>query len=386
MAEQSYFLKHLYPTVEKNLSNKQTVHQLKQDIGRFMDRNNEKLTAMGPMSIIVFSDDDKNKLFHAIGFTEAELKDAIKNNPNIKNHWVSTTKPIYTASTLAIRYFTAHNNKEMVNSSLMYFAMSMYPLIFSHFFRYEPNKQIMNYTINNLSNKFKIKKLGTLYAAIFETIQGSYNLHKNRIMKGTDEDFVMFINDVNTRLRMFIRKISNEFYKNHEQKLYLNSDSDNYDEDNYHEADSNSYAIERLTNNVTLKLTVQGPEMRLVNLAAKSSQVSVNELRNYVNTMVTNEHRDDIRKIVESILFLYLFDSQNTIHDVYKNNKFLLYCLETYKKSNTTDKNIIAIKAILDKWLEDLGTYKKTQRLATINNFRRALFLFFVFSIQTTSN
>ncbi|MNT90802.1 hypothetical protein D3C72_2317930 [compost metagenome] len=60
--------------------------------------------------------------------------------------------------------------------------------------------------------------------------------------------------------------------------------------------------------------------------------------------------------------------------------------MEMYRKSNTTDKNIIAVKKILDEWLHDLGTYKKTQRLATINDFRRALFTFMVFSIQTTSH
>jgi hypothetical protein len=85
------------------------------------------------------------------------------------------------------------------------------------------------------------------------------------------------------------------------------------------------------------------------------------------------------------MLFLYLFNDQNTVQEV-GSNRFLVYCLDTYKKSNTTDENIIKIKRVLDKWLDDLGTYKKTQRLATINNFRRALFMFFVMSITTTAN
>jgi len=189
--------------------------------------------------------------------------------------------------------------------------------------------------------------------------------------------------DEKTRLNSLLKKIANEFYRNSELGKYMNLDSDNLEEENYHEADSNTFAVERLTNNVVLKLVVEGPNMRLVTVAANLCKVSVSELRNYVNTMVVSENREDIRAIVESILFLYIFDSQNTIQEV-NSNKFLMYCMETYKKSNTTDKNIIRIKKILDKWLENLGTYKKTQRFATINSFRRALFLFFVLSIQTT--
>lgn len=165
----------------------------------------------------------------------------------------------------------------------------------------------------------------------------------------------------------------------------MNSDNDSYDEDNYHEADSNTYAIERMTNNVVLRLVVDGPNIRLVNVAAKMCQVSVSELRNYVNMMVIDSNREDIKAVTESILFLFLFDSQNTVQQI-SGNEFLLYCMEVYKKSNTTDKNILKIKKILDGWLENLGTYKKTQRLATINNFRRALYAFFVLSIMNSAN
>ena len=60
----------------------------------------------------------------------------------------------------------------------------------------------------------------------------------------------------------------------------------------------------------------------------------------------------------------------------------MIYCLQIYRRSNTTDKNIIKIKAILDKWLKDLGLMDKTNRTATIVSFRKALFTFFVMEIQ----
>lgn len=378
-----YILKELYPVVEKALDKKENTIMLKNAVSDYLDRNNEKLTTIGPVYQTVFSDMDKEKLYNAIELRPEKILEVLRRSPSVKADRYIIKNPFNTGIALAIRYYTMKNNEEMVNACLIYMTLAFYPSIFHKFFKFEPNEQIMNYTINNLSNKFKVKQLGTIYAALIDTAQGAYKLHKPRLVKGTDKDIVGFILDVKTRLNSLMRKISVEFYKVHEKNLYLNTEYDSYEEDNYHESDSNSYAVERLTNAVVLKLVVDGPNMKIVNTAAKICQVSVSELRNYVNTIVINDNREKIKQIIESILYLYLFDSQNTVNDIRNNNKFLLYCLEMYKKSNTTDKNIIKIKSILDEWLEDLGTYKKTQRLATINNFRRALFLFFVITIQT---
>lgn len=381
--ESKVLLAELYPLVEKGLNKKENVKKLKEGINNYLDRNNEYLTTIGPTKKPMFTDTDMTVVYNAIEVGPKDIKIIINKSSTIKGQWQIMNNPFNSACALAIRYFKLNKNDDMANTVLIYLTMSMYPSLHFKYFQYEPNENIMNYTINNLSNKFKIKQVGTIYHALIETTQGSYKLHSDDIDRCTDKDVVMFIMDIKTRLNSMLKKIAIEFYKNKENNNYLNSDVDNYEEDNYHEADSNTYAIERVTNNVVLKLVVSGPNIMLVNVAAKWCHVSVSELRNYVNTMVTNENREDIRHIVEGILFLYIFDSQNKIEEI-SSNKFLVYCLGIYKKSNTTDKNIISIKNILDKWLLSLGTYEKTERKATINDFRRALFTFFVLSIQNS--
>ena len=44
-----------------------------------------------------------------------------------------------------------------------------------------------------------------------------------------------------------------------------------------------------------------------------------------------------------------------------------------YKKSNTKNENIVKIKTIIDKWLDEVGLTSKTMRTATIVNFRKAI-------------
>lgn len=378
-------LTELYPLVKKGLSKKENTMKLKNAVGNFLDRNNEKLTTIGPIHRIIFSDEDINVLYEAIEVDPQTIKGFIKSSSVIKSQWQIMNNPFNSGIAMAIRYYKLHNNEEMVNILLVYLTLSMYPSIHFKYFQYEPNENVMNYTINNLSNKFKIKQLGTIYAALLDTTQVCYQSYGGGIARGYDKDIVDFIMGEKTRLNSLIQKIANEYYDNKTEGKYMNSDNDSYDEDNYHEADSNTYLIERMANNVVLRLVVDGPNIKLISVAAKTCQVSVSELRNYVNLMVISSNRDDIKAVIESILFLFLFDSQNTVQQI-SSNEFLLYCMEVYKKSNTTDENILKIKRILDSWLEDLGTYKKTQRLATINNFRRALYAFFVLSIMNSAN
>ena len=374
----------LYPLIEKGLSKKENSLKIKKAVGEFLDRNTDKLTTIGPIHRIIFSDIDMNKLYDAIEVTPQQIKEIIKHSIYIKPHWEIMNNPFNSACVLAIRYYKIHKNEEMLNAVLIYLTLSMYPSLHHKYFEFEPNENIMNYTINNLSNKFKIKQTGTIYGALIDTVILNDKTYSDELINGTDKELVDYVESIKTRLNSLLKHIAVPFYENHKNKNYMNSDSDNMDDENYHETDSNLYAIERITNNIVLKLTVDGPNIRLINLAAELSQVSRNELRNYVTSMVLNDNRNDIKVIIESILFLFLFDSHNQIQEL-SSNKFILYCREMYRKSNTNDENIIKIKKILDRWLEDLGTYKKTQNLSTINSFRKALFMFFVISIQNAN-
>lgn len=380
-------LEQLYPLVAKGLSKKENTDKLKAAIAKYIDHNIERLSTIGPVHRTIFSEADMAKLYDATEVPTDQIKKIVTSSTVIKGQWKIMNNIFNPTISMALRFYTLAKNNDMVKLLQIYLMLSMYPSLHYKYFRVaEPNEAIMNYTINNLSSKFKIRQEGgSIYKALLSTTEVCYTTNESKVIRGTDKDIVDFIMDEKTRLNSLIKKIANEYYKNYEDKKYMNLDSDSLDEDNYHETDSNIFAVERITNNVTMKLIVDGPNMKLVDISAKICKVSVSELRNYVNSMVISDKRNDIRVIIESILYLYIYGDQKDIRNI-NSNDFLLYCLEMYKKSNTTDENIIKIKKILDSWLEDLGTYKKTQRNATINSFRKALLVFFVLSIQTQSN
>lgn len=374
-------LTELYPRIDKALSDKKNVDKIKTIVSKFVDRNADKLSTPGPSEMIIFSDRDIDAILSIIDSNQNEIKGMKKKSNAIKANGQTMKYPMNLAMPMIIRFFHLKKDIDMVKVCCTYLALSMYPVLFYKYWQYGLNQSIMAYTVNELSNKYKIKQTKNLLVALIETTIGAYDLKKKDLERGHDIDVVDFSLSVRTRLNSMLRYISKEYYKNHKEQNYMNLEKDDSSEDNYMESNSAVFQIDRLTNIVSTSLVISGPNYKLVTIAANNNRISVNELRNYINTLLINDNINQIKEMIENILYLYIYDEKNTIEEI-NSNKFLIYCLNVYKRSNTVNKNIIRIKEILDDWVEDLGTYRKTQNKSTINGFRRALLTFFVMSIQ----
>ena len=377
----------LYNNVETALETKANLQKFKSNLDSYMVQYMSIYSSPGPSKRPIFSEKNINDFFQVVGLSHKQVNDALKEvKKSIPIGQVAST-PVYTPISLAFRYFLIKNDKANVDRCLGYLIIAMYPALHWRYYKsfgQEPNPAAMAYTLNNLSNKFNIKHTNSLWEALMELERTCLNYFKRDLIRGDDNDIIRFINSARTRMNSFLRKITNEFMTVLSEKKYLGNEFESFDEDNYHEADSDTYAIDRIVNKVVTTLVVNGPDMKLIELSARNCKVSTNLLRSYVTTMIGGEHRDDIEAIVEALIYLYIQSSDtNKGHSASEvgTNNFFIHCMKVYKKSNTIDKNVIKVKTILDRWLDELDISKYTSRKGTINDFRRALYTFFVLTI-----
>ena len=385
-ADQSVLLHKLEPMIRKSLSDNRIVKEIEQIIGDYIDRNAIKLSTTGPVYRTVFLDAETNKFFEALKINPEAVKLILKESDYIKSQWQIMNNPFNSVAVFCIRHFRIKKDWHMMKAMIAYLTLSMYPSLHSKYFKYEPNKAIMDYTISNLSNKYKVKNSSTILQALLETTEFCDNTYQKDVIRATDKDVTQYVHAYKTRMNSLIKKIAIAFYENEKQGAYMNEQSDSNDEENFRSTDNDSMVIERIANSVVLKLATDGPDMKIVTLSAKICDISVNEIRNTtLNLCQDNSNRDDIRSIVSTILYLFIFDNHKPKEMIGSNN-FYYFCMEIYKQANTTDKNVIKIKTTLDKWLNKYSaTYKRSNRVGTLNNFRRALFTFIVFTIQQSS-
>lgn len=383
LKEDAVLLKKLAPKIDKKLSDRKVVKELEKLIGNYLDSNVQKLSTAGPVHRTIFSDSEMNSFYRILDLDPNEIKQYLKESEYIKSQWQIMNNPFNSAITFCIRYFKMKKNAYMMDACVVYLTLSMYPSLHFKYFKYEPNENIMNYTINNLSNKFKIKTSNSIYQALVDTTKLSDRTYSKILIRGLDKDIVYYVQAYKTRINSMMRKLSNAFYENEKKGLYLNQDTESNDEEDYKTADNDTALAERISDNVSMSLFVNGPDMKIITLAAKMSDVSVNEIRNTVNAISGDKrNQDDVKALTAAILYLFIFESKKS-KDLIGSNDFVFYSLDIYKRANTYDKNIQKVKSVLDMWLNRYSaTYKRSQRLATLNNFRKALFLFVVFTIQ----
>lgn len=373
----------LYPTVEKSLKNKNTEKELFISISKYFDRNSDILYDTGLTNKLFFLDTDKEAVFTACGLDKSRIKTSIKKSKYIKGTWKILNEPLNIAFILIIRYYTIKKDKDKANTVLMFYACYFYSSLYFKYFPYGAKKEVMDYTINNLSRKFKIKQNSSVFVTINDTSSVSHDKYIDELIRGEDGDYATYISALKVRLNDLIKNIKNEYTNNYNANKFMNTDADNYDEDNYHIADNTSYIINRLANSTVSRLNTYGPDLNLAKLAANLADVSVNEIRNVVSHL-SSEDSDNIYKITDIILQLYL-STGNSSDDI-RGKNFIAQCIKLYQKSNTSDKLIIEMKEILDKWLNKFSDkYKKFNSATTIGNFRKAIFLYFAFQIQASS-
>lgn len=381
----SVILANIYPKVEQAFTSKETQRKFSAIVASYVDRNVNRLSTAGPSKRTLFSDMERNKVYDLIDFDPKICKAIVKQSNYIKASWKIVNDPFNLVMMMILRYAKLNQLDQINQLAVTYLTLSMYPSLHYKYFKFEPNEAIMQYTINNLSNKFKVKQVGNILQALVDTTALADKTYDKNIRHANDKELTDYINAYKTRLNSLIKKIRDAFEKDYRSGNYMNTERDNEDENDFKTSDSNSLLIQRIVDQVVLKLSVNGPDSRIVDISAKMNQVSVNETRNTLNQLTQNKDESiNIRALCESILYLYLFNGENHVNDL-NGSKFLTFCLAVYKKSNTNDENVIKVKSILDTWIEKYSeTYRKTQRVATLNNFRRALYTFFVFTLQRT--
>lgn len=375
----------LYVKISTILNSKSNQDKFKRIVGQYIDRNSNKLHTAGPQYLIPFTDADKMEFFNLFNMTPDEILIPLNKLLKLVNDKADfkllRNNPIFVLFFCVIRYFTINKNEPMLNNSLIVLALSMYPSMFTKYYEHEPNGNVMQYTIDNLSKKYTIKKTKHVFGMLLTSISSSWNYHQDNLTKGSDKNAVDFIMRIRNDQNSLMKKISNEYYWNHKHNLATIIAADSFDENNMVDVENDSNKVESATNKISIAMLIKGIDIRLAEAAAKSSHVSVVDTRNYLTEILTENNMQDLKSFIESVIFLYLYEQKKSINEI-NSKDFLIHSLGIYKKTNSNDKNIGNIKAILDKWGQAIGLHDSYGRKATINDYKKAIYVYIVFSIQ----
>ena len=381
----------LYPILEENLSDQSNVKKLMMGIKKYADSHSDILLSVDMSKRLLFSEKDKNLIYEVTGLDQNNVTKTAKSSPAIKSTWKIATNPFYISCLLAARFFELKNKKAEMGAVIVYMSYVLYTSSLKSSFPYAPNKQIMDYTMNNLSNRYLIKQVGTIQGMIEHTVINAINGRYEKDLQDCSDIFIKdILSALETRISSVIRCIAAEYYRDLESGEYLFHEEDSEDENNYHLSDNISFKIDRIVNLVTASIISEGFDYskcvrRAINL---NSGASNKKLEPMLRTIIEDD-MEEIKPMISDILTLFIYKGSpgNNINDI-KTMRFVSEALQVYK-SNSQDEVTTRIKVRLKHWIditaEKYGRNFISKGKTSLDTYRRAIYTCFIFKIVETS-
>jgi len=381
-----------YATIEKNLNNKTREKKLMEYISKYRDKYINVLSSPYIYDYTVFTEEDFNIVFMVCGLDKKEVTKTVKSIDYIvKDTSTGKNKAIekknFTAfnaiMVLIMRYYLLKGNTDKLKAISAYYGYSIYWSLHSRSFnKFKPNYEVMVYTINNLSNKYIIKQLGSVDGLIQYGMDLAVNTYTDRIKRCSDNDIVLQIDAFKTRVGGYIKNIAEAYYDNYEKKNVIFTSVELLDDGKVAERNSMIGDVETLAQRYTTKFFSSEPSQKIINMVSKINTVSVSDLKNTLYILSNSNNIDEVKTLYSSLFYIFLNSDDSIGVDQIQSTKFLAVMDSIYKKGNSNDKNVITVKKLLDKWLKaGSETYRTTSRLGTQNSFRKAIFQYFIFTV-----
>lgn len=378
-------LKELYPKVEKSL--KTNLTQWKKLMASFIQNRSEALYDIAPIDRISFTQEDENKLYQVLKINKSEITEILQKTyyyNEINNKFDILVKDEHAILSLTIiRYFIMKNDNKNIELSALYlsFTGKIYASAHWRSFPIAPvdYRHVMEYAINNMSNKYDIVKEGNVIGAIRSLDKTFVTSYKSRFKDYDDEDVSYLIQQLKNRVSAFIKNIAKEFYKAKNNNEYITYDSDDMSDNNYHLSDSDSLKLERTINSAINKLESSTTDFRLCKMCSDSN-IHTDELKSIIDSIMTKpENFTLIKELIRNICTYYFTNSKTK--DV-RDMNFISFSVTL--KPNSKDKLYLRNKQIIEQLLLANSTKYKTRskRTATKISYNSAILKYFVFLIH----
>jgi len=381
----------LYPVVEERLSTTAGKKAYMNCISKFIENRYANLYDNLPCSRIIFGDEDRKQLFDALGFPKEVAANYILetyygNEPNFSP---KSAKDEFTVTMMTvIRFFVMKNMTKESELAMLHLAFSgmFYPSL--HYRSYPttvPVRHVMEYTVNQrLNTKFELVSQGNVIGAIKKIGTSWLNGYKNKFKSFTDEEMVYCIHQLYSRIGSFMKNIAEEYYKvyNDKDDLYIAYASDNFDEDDYHIADSDTLRISKQVEKTMNYITANGVNYAICKQCSDSN-ITTKEINSIMETIfATPENIITCKEIITLMITTYYGASETKdLRDI----SFLTYSIAA--KPNTKQKEILDLNRLIESLLtENSPAYvRRRSRIATKNSFERAIKMYFALAIHNAN-
>lgn len=392
--------KDIYDYLEERIGKKidENIPNIRNFIGTYISNHMTEMSYRGPGKRLLWVETEE--YFKSSGVDKRIVIDAIKKSEYINSSWEIANNPLNVLMTYQIFHcwnnITEKERKALNGSNKEYRTSTVYllTLIFTirfysslnngKYFVHEADEELMNMTIENLSdrytlNKYNLKNIFELmeYFA-YSNINNTIELMENP----TDFNMCYYMDNLNNRINNTLKSVANAYYENYDKGMMVKTETiqgETSEGDTYlNVSESISANIEIITRKLAIKLSSESTVIdRILEIACRETKIGKAKMKITMQSMIDHDKElviDLMRNIITYYLG-YLKKDKKTIHSI----NFVSLMKRTYNVSNTKDQGLIKIKDSLHELMKrNSAEYLKTSRVATLSSMKACCFYYWL--------
>lgn len=388
--ENYYFRDNLQvPFVSKILAKPRIQESIIDFTGRFMDDHANQLSTAGPVYIFTFGQKESQFFYDMFGVSAdqiIQLYDAmIKETYYGKisafiSGWVKNA-PHKILLTAILMEAIQRGYDDIVTCCEYLWAFSEYPIIYREFWKTGVKEDVMNYTIEHLGSKYKVKQVKNLQELLKYDATSVVEFFSEALKVGADNTYIDLMQRMRNQIKSKMKNIAIAYYKNAEDNATQHNNVSTFDDGEIADQEGMTTNVAQVVDKTVGKFSTGDINSSIVRIAADGSQVDKGNLAGYLAQIYATKG-NRMGKIVENIITSYF--AKNPTNTSVGSGEFLSYGLSLYRSIGTSkDPLLKEIKDILNYWMYTVIDIKSQyQREATIINYTRAVFNYVILMIN----
>ena len=388
MKRKDSFVVNLEPIINSHI-NQVKINNFNNVVKKWFDKNSEIMADTGLLNKPFFDKTESQLIYETTGLDEKIVKNAISESNAIDSSWqMFTTSGVctYVSYIMYIRYLIKNKRPKDAQIAYIFLGMRIYATIYGKHFLYPPKKEVMDYTVSQLSNKFDIKRLGSFAKAFYKLAENSHEKYESDLLHNDDVHIINYLTSLRTRIKGFVQNFYNEFKTYWQSGAYLNTDKEETFEDDPtgDKKERNNDSSQIYSKAIGFQVWFVSNKIDTHALAnwCRQSEVSFNEVLNVLENV--QKDKDMIMQdMAAALLSLYATHTHDMQFRGICSANWIPFAISQFIKTNTDNPLIIQLKTAFDKILSRYcQRFTQTQREATRSAYRKALLLYLAYAIQ----
>ena len=389
--KESYYLRDnlQIPYVGKVLDKRKNRDMMISFVSNFLDTHSTQLSTSGPVHMFTFGDKETDFLYQLFGVNSDTLLTMYNNMVNEAFYgkissfitgWVRNA-PHKILLTAMLIDALQKNYQDIVECCEYLWAFCEYPILYRLFWKTGVKEDVMNYTIEHLGSKFKVKKVSNLQGLLKYDAHSSVESKMEPLLSGTDVAYTDFMYRMRNQIKNTFKNISRVYYDNIELNATQHKNIAVFDDGSLADQEGHITNIAQAVDKTISKFSVGEINTSIAKIAADGSNIDKDNLIGYLNQIKSTKN-NRLDKLIESIITSYFI--KNPTDTSLGSGEFLNFGLRMYRSIGTSkDPMYQQVKDILNMWMNEIIEIRKVYSSeGTIINYTRAIFNYMILMIN----